>query len=124
MPSFAENRKLMNKGTGESSGVWLFEEFMFADSVFGRAVVEYDAIAKRIPSADREVRAFFSTPYEIEISDATVAKWTVFDDDGNAVLEHFNCGINKIDRDAIETQILEAFKDVEDEVKNFEMGLL
>ncbi len=124
MPSFAENRKTMNRGTGESSGVWVFEEFMFADSVFGRAVVEYDATAVRMKREDREERALLSPPYEMQISDARVTKWTVFDDDGNAVMEHFNCGMNPIDRASIENQILEAFKSIEDEVRNFEMGLL
>ena len=85
MASFAVDRNNMNRGTGERSGVWIFEEFMFADSVFGRAVVEYDANAIRVKNEDREVGALMSAPYEMKISGAKVTFFEIFNDDGEQV---------------------------------------
>lgn len=126
MASFAVDRKNMNRGTGEKSGVWIFEEFMFADSVFGRAVVEYDATAVRVKNEDREVRALMSAPYEIQISGAKVTLLEVHDDDGNVVWS-----MNVPDPEGMIFPVpmmiqmpLDAFAAVESEVKNFEMGIL
>lgn len=74
MPSFAVNRKQMNRGCGNGSGRWLFEEFMFSDSVFGRVEIEYTP-NHYIEREDRWT----------EIDDAQVASLVVFDDDGNDV---------------------------------------
>lgn len=129
MASFAVDRNNMNRGTGERSGVWIFEEFMFADSVFGRAVVEYDATAVRVKNEDREVRSLMSSPYEMKISGAKVTIAEVFNDDGvvvwslamiknsphEEVLEAANVAIRSV---------LDAFAAVESEVISFEMGLL
>lgn len=131
MASFAENRNAMNKGCGESSGVWVFEEFMFADSVFGRAVVEYDAVAVRMKSEDREMRSLMSLPYEIQISAAKVKEIEVFNDDGDCCwrlsgVENLPIPTtsDNILRIRLVQDVLAAFRAVVDEVLNFEMGML
>lgn len=132
MASFAVDRKNMNRGSGEKSGVWIFEEFMFADSVFGRAVVEYDVTAVRVKNEDREVRALMSAPYEIAISDPRVAILEIHNDDGECVwsLNEFN-EKNPDLKDIADLQlknerqaVLDAFAAVESDVISFEMGLL
>lgn len=134
MPSFAVNRKDMNRGTGEKSGVWVFEEFMFADSVFGRAVVEYDATAVRVKNEDRETRSLMSAPYEMRISGAKVTFFEIFNDNGDVVASvTFTDSIILIcpslmrlraDVQLFVDQILSAFAAVESDVISFEMGLL
>lgn len=134
MASFAVDRNNMNRGTGERSGVWIFEEFMFADSVFGRAVVEYDANAVRVKSEDREVRALMSAPYEMQISGAKVTFFEVFNDDGDVVASvTFTDSLVLVCPSLLSLEtavqmfvdsILSAFAAVESEVISFEMGLL
>ena len=132
MASFAVDRNSMNRGTGEKSGVWIFEEFMFADSVFGRAVVEYDATAVRVKNEDREVRALMSAPYEIAISDPRITILEIHNDDGECIwsLNEFN-EKNPDLKDVADLQlknelqaVLDAFAAVESDVISFEMGLL
>lgn len=134
MASFAVDRNNMNRGTGERSGVWIFEEFMFADSVFGRAVVEYDANAIRVKNEDREVGALMSAPYEMKISGAKVTFFEIFNDDGEQVCSAtFTDSLILVcpstlslngDIQTFVDSILSAFAAVESEVISFEMGLL
>ncbi len=129
MASFAVDRNSMNRGTGKKSGVWVFEEFMFADSVFGRAVVEYDATAVRVKNEDREVRALMSSPYEIQISGAKVTLAEAYDDNGNTVWSLAMVANAKSEqvqqwRDEAVKMILSAFADVQSDVVSHEMGLL
>jgi len=129
MASFAVDRNSMNRGTGERSGVWIFEEFMFADSVFGRAVVEYDATAVRVKNEDREVMSLMSAPYEMQISGAKVTLAEVYNDDGAVVwslamvknAEHPQ--VQQARDEAIKI-VLDAFAAVHSEVIDFEMGLM
>lgn len=130
MASFAVDRNSMNRGTGEKSGVWIFEEFMFADSVFGRVVVEYDATAVRVKNEDREVRALIAPPlYDMQISGANVTIAEAYDDDGNTVWSLAMVANAKSEqvqkwRDEAVQVILDAFAVVQSDVIDFEMGLM
>lgn len=130
MASFAVDRNNMNRGTGERSGVWIFEEFMFADSVFGRAVVEYDATAVRVKNEDREVRALIAPPlYDMQISGAKVTLAEVYNDDGAvvwsiAMVKNAEHPQVQHARDESIQMVLDAFAAVQSEVIDFEMGLM
>jgi hypothetical protein len=106
-----------NRGTGISSGVWLFEEFEFLPGVLGRANVYYNADAKRL--AKQEVTdGLCGRPYEIELNLAKVERLAMFDDSGNEIeLDLFEL------REAQE-KILSAWREAADHVVDFEMGLL
>ena len=110
--------KTENKGRGETSGRWEFEEYEFCPGVFGRGVVEYTSIAKRVKSADREVRAFFSLPYEIEISDPVAMDIVIFNDDGEEI------ELDEDSRRAAAEALKVAFQVAKNDVVDFEMGLL
>lgn len=110
--------KTQNKGRGETSGRWEFEEFEFCPGVFGRGVIEYTSIAKRIKSADREVRAFFSLPYEIEISDPVAKDIVIFNDEGETI------ALDENDARAAAEALKVAFEIAKSDVVDFEMGLL
>jgi hypothetical protein len=117
MPSFAVNRKDANRGTGVTPGQWLFEEFMFTDSVFGTAKVSYRCDARKlapseIPEGDT------SKPYLLEISDAVVTSLEVFDDDGVSL------PIDESTLTPLSIIVLDAFSAIEDHVLDFERGLL
>jgi len=110
--------KTQNKGRGETSGRWEFEEYEFCPGVFGRGVVEYTSTARRIKSVDREVRAFLSMPYEIEISDPVVKEVVIFNDDGDEIQ------LNVDDARAAAEALKVAFEIAKNDVVDFEMGLL
>lgn len=103
--TFAINRKLMNNGTGDQSGSWTFEEFMFADSVFGRATVLYD------PVMVKETGEFVFLCRRVD-------DLVVFDDDGNEV------SISPDLRHELEQVVLEAFENDIECVETFEAGEL
>lgn len=117
MPSFAVNRKKANKGTGLRPGVWFFEEFSFADAVFGTATVEYRCDARKLRH-DEIAEGDVSRPYELEISDQSVVELKVFYDDGEEI------PICDEDRDKLTKMVLDAFEAINDDVMSFEMGEL
>ena len=103
--TFPVNRKLMNHGTGDQSGQWSFEEFMFADSVFGKATVEYDPVLLK----DIDEMAFLCR---------RVKELVVFDDDGNEV------PVAPDHRHELNKMVLEAFENDLEHVEEFETGEL
>jgi len=107
-----------NKGRGERSGRWEFDSFEFLPGVFGSAVVEYDAIAKRIKSEDRESSSLFSSPYEMEVFGERVTNLFIFNDDGD------NIDLDENSDRASREMILLAWRNQHSEVMAFEMGLL
>lgn len=117
MGSFAVNRFAMNKGTGIRPGVWFFEEFMFSDSVFGKATVKYLCDARKLTKAEI-AEGDRSKPYELEISEPLVVGLEVFDDDGNSV------PMTAAAAELCKAEVLDAFAAAEDRVLEFEMGLL
>ena len=117
MSSFAVNRPCVNKGTGLSPGVWLFEEFYFADSVFGSAEVVYTCRCRRLEKSEI-AEGDLGKPYNLEIVEPVVTAVSVFDDDGNEI------PLDATDRVMLSQVVLEAFQGVSDAVLDFEMGLL
>lgn len=117
MGSFAVNRKEMNKGCGVKPGVWVFEEFMYTDSIFGCATVGYKCEARKL-TPDEVAKEDTGKPYEIEISEPWVAMLEVHDDAGDPIelsdLAHGEC----------EKIVLEAFADIRENVLDFEAGIL
>ena len=107
-----------NKGRGERSGRWEFDSFEFLPGVFGSAIVEYDAIAKRIKSEDRESSSLFSSPYEMEVFGERVTNLFIFNDDGD------NINLDQNSNRASREMILLAWRNQHSEVMAFEMGLL
>ena len=115
MPAFAVNRKEMNRGCGDTSGRWLFEEFMFADNVFGSAAVEYQFQYHRPDRRDDKLFGPGGNNGEVEIWEPVVKDVVVVDDDGNAI---------PLSDDAVrelEAIVLEAFEADKDNVVQFEM---
>lgn len=104
MPSFAVNRKQMNRGCGNGSGRWLFEEFMFSDCVFGRVEIEYTPAG----SLDEDKWKV------IEILMPEVKSLVVFDDDGNDV------PLSPEDYARLSQIAIEAFVAVRDDVIDYE----
>jgi len=117
MGSFAVNRFNVNKGTGLKPGFWYFEEFYFADSVFGTATVSYDCRCRRLHGSE-VAEGDLGKPYELEIVDPGVLELKVFDDDGNEIT------ISDDDRIVLNKVVLDAFKEREHSVMEFEIGLL
>lgn len=114
--TFAVHRKEMNKGCPDGTGRWLFEEFMFGDSVFGRAEVTYDFSITIHPHPYDPSRPADRT--EVIVKNPTVADVVVFDDGGNVIpltLEQVE-ELKKI--------VLEAFRDVEADVVSHVRGTL
>lgn len=107
MPSFAVNRKQMNRGCGNGSGRWLFEEFMISDSVFGRVEIEYRVSHYKEIHMDRTERV-------TEIDDVQVASLVVYDDDGNEV------PVSPEDYAKLSQIAIEAFVEVRDDVIDYE----
>jgi hypothetical protein len=107
-----------SKGRGERSGLWEFDSFEFMPGVFGKAAIEYESIAKRVKSVDREEFSLFSSPYEIEVFSPKVKNLVVFDDDGNEIR------MEALGIKTAEYMILTAWADQHSEVLSFEMGLL
>ena len=110
--------KTKTRGRGEASGRWEFEEHEFCPGVFGRGVVEYTSTAKRVKSEDREVRSFFSLPYEIEISDVVVRNVVIFNDEGAEV------ELDEDSKRAAAESLKAAFEIARQDVSDFEMGML
>jgi len=100
---FAVNRMLMNHGVGTGLGVWEYEQFMFGDSTFGRATVEYRH--KRLSSEELG-------PEDILV-DQKVAALTVFTDDGDEIPLTQEAWVELSDI------VLEAFEDDEDHVLEY-----
>lgn len=117
MSSFAVNRKSANKGTGLRPGCWFFEEFSFSDAVFGTATVEYRCDARKLRH-DEIAEGDVSRPYELEFSEPVVVELKVFDDDGNDI------ELEAQDRKVLGKLVLDAFEAIEDDVMDFEIGLL
>lgn len=105
MPSFAVNRKQMNRGCPNGSGRWLFEEFMWSDSGFGRVEIEYTPRHFKLPG---------ERGWTIELDDAQVASLVVFDDDGNDV------PVSPDDYAKLSQIAIEAFVAVRDDVIDYE----
>lgn len=100
---FAVNRMLMNHGVGTGPGVWEYEQFMFGDSTFGRATVEYKH--KRLYSEELG-------PEDILV-DQKVTRLVVFTDDGDEI---------PLTQEAwaeLSIIVLEAFEDDEDHVLEY-----
>lgn len=104
MPSFAVNRKQMNRGCGNGSGRWLFEEFMWSDSVFGRVEIEYSVKHVNIPHEELLT----------ECNDVEVTYLVVYDDDGNEV------PVSPDDYARLSQVAIEAFVAVRDDVIDYE----
>lgn len=116
----------MNKGTGIESGKWQFHPFMFADSLFGRATVEYSVRfgpvrSSKIFDNTGQIVMVPGTP-DPQITDAVITELVVVDDDGKD-LEIININENEIINDLWHSVFL-AFRDQRREVLDFEMGLL
>lgn len=103
--TFAVNRKLMNHGAGDTSGQWSFDEFMFADSVFGKATVEYDPVLVKETG-------------EMVFLIRRVTELVVFDDDGNEV------PVDPNHRHELNRMVLDAFDNDIAHVEEFESGEL
>ncbi len=115
--TFSAARKSVNKGTGLKSGSWLFEEFLFAESVFGMAVVEYVCNNRHLRKAEI-AEGDLGKPFELEITEPRIRLLEVHDDDGNNVL------IPDDERKVLEAMVLERFKEIEEDVLDEEMGIL
>lgn len=120
MAMFAEKRKSQNSGCGDGSGRWLFEEFMFADSVFGRAVVEYGFSSHPIARCDRTLHG---PVFEPEIhDDETVVLLEVHNDDGNVIATKDTLPLTEWLK--LNAMVLEAFRADESAVIEYEGSLL
>lgn len=109
MSGFAVSRFEVNKGRGVSPGVWKFEEFMFFDSVFGHATVEYDAQAVRRNE----------TEWRIDLVGPIVKQVVVYNDDGVVIRD-----IPDAEQQELREIVIRAFEDVQDAVMEFERGNL
>ena len=101
---FCVNRFEMNKGTGVESGKWVFNPFMFADALFGRATVGYDVRFNRVPT----------------IESVHITELVIVDDDGNDLDMELPDGVLHDLRMCVFT----AFREQRVSVLDFEMGLL
>lgn len=129
---FAVNRFSMNKGTGIESGKWQFHPFMFADSLFGRATVEYSVRFGPVRSSKLVMIPGVTDPQIVDFSitdpqivDAVITELVVVDDDGRD-LEWINSPdetMQSIMNDMRQSVFL-AFREQRREVLDFEMGLL
>lgn len=115
MTVFAVDRFEANRGYGDGSGQWVFEEFMFTDSILGTAVVNYEATLFRHDVDDRPER---KTERELRIFNPHVTRIEVFDDDGKTV------ELSVEDRKNLCLQVLQAFANVSEDVIDHECGCL
>lgn len=104
MAGFAINRKDQNKGVHNGRGLWLFEEFMFADSVFGRSTVRYRSVHAR----DEIGRTCY-------ICSPAIEDLVIFDDDGNDI------PLDDATRKEAAEMVLEAFWDQVEDVREAEL---
>lgn len=95
------------RGCGVSSGRWEFEELCLADSVWGRATIRYEP---------RCVRRHGDLIMDIEAP--IVIDAVIFDDDGNTI------ELDDESQRVLNNYVLDAFRGVEGDVIEFEMGLL
>lgn len=116
MGSFAVNRKDANKGTGLKSGTWFFEEFYFADSMFGSAIVNY-TVRWRTLQKSEIAEGDTGKPYQVEIVDPVVASLSVLDDNGDKIALDAN------DEMVLGKIVLDAFDGRVDAVVEHEMGM-
>ena len=116
MGSFAANRGNVNKGTGLKPGLWLFEEFMFSETVFGSASVSYQCDAHRMAKCD--IDGSVGKPYELQISSPVVTDVRVFDDQGVSI------DLKENDIIMLNAMVLDAFELIQSDVIDFEMGEL
>lgn len=115
---FAVNRKVACVGCGVRSGQWIFEEFMFTDSILGEAVVSYECKFHRPDKRDDAILGFGQNNGELEIWDAKVFSVKVFNDDGDEM------PLTEDDKLACSKMVLGRFGEIERDVQDFEMGLL
>lgn len=101
---FAVNRMLMNHGVGTGPGVWEYEQFMFGDSTFGRATVEY---------RHRRLHSEELGPEDILIAPFKVTALTVFTDDGDEI------PLTQEAWSELSIIVLEAFEDDENHVLEY-----
>lgn len=114
MQNFAVNRKDMNKGCGERSGRWVFEEFMFTDSTFGSAAVEYEWHFTPPHKTDDELFAPGMNRGDFEVFNPVVKDIVVFDDDGNSI------PLNAQAIEECQKIVLDAFSMIHRDVQDFE----
>lgn len=98
-----------NKGCGDGSGFWLFEEFQLNDGRLARFVVVYN---RRFN--DMKLEPEWPTRFQFQVRDQSVL-WSqseIYDEDGNSVPVQ-----NLLE---LESQVLEAFRDDLDEVEIYE----
>lgn len=111
------HRKEANHGTGAEPGLWVFEEFMFEDAILGMAKVRYTCRCRRLAPAER-AEGDLGKPYQLEIVDPVVSEVHVYDDDGEEV------PVPDEELVILQEAVLTAFRDREEDVLEFEMGLL
>lgn len=104
--TFAVNRKQMNRGCSNGSNSWIFEDFMFSDSVFGEVTVEYEANFLRPCKADDELFGAGLNIGEMEICFVKVTRVVVFNDDGDVIAKHQN-----IDKGDLNVETMQAIED-------------
>ena len=100
----------MNRGYGESPGVWRFDDLLFEDSLIGAATVKYTFHVSK-----NTERGAFDPTLDTAISGATVQNIVVFDDAGEEI---------PVTGDAFKEMsevVLEIFSGIENEVREYEM---
>jgi len=117
MSGFAVNRKEMNRGCGERSGRWTFEEFMFTESTFGSAVVEYEFLWTPPHRADDALFAPGMNFGTFEVFSPVVKEIVVFDDDGNSI------PLTPAAEEECRKIVLDAFEMIHGDVQEFEGDL-
>ena len=101
----------MNRGFGDGSGVWVFDDILFEDSLIGRATVLYDFHVSR--NADR---GMFDPLLDSVIVNPTVRDICVFDDEGNPL---------PVPGDRVaefSAAVLEIFAGIENDVRDYELA--
>lgn len=100
----------MNRGYGDSSGKWVFDDILFEDSLIGKACVSYDFHVSR--DTDRGV---FDPLLDSVIANPRVDSICVFDDNGEELPVP----------DSVLSQmvavVLELFASIENEVREYEL---
>jgi len=100
---------LINRGVGLRPGVWLFDPYWVDDSGMAEVTVAYEAVWNRDTSA-------------FDISDAHIAEYKVYDDDGEVIETGLLDGkfVQEFGREVIDHFVSSCLEDVH----VFEMGEL
>lgn len=107
--------KKKNCSVGFGSGLWLLEEFEFFDGVIGTAKVWYEVRWRRLLPHEC-VEGDFSKPYAVRVGNPVVVSLEL-----DLELDRV---FNVAEYKTMRQMVLDAWRDNEEDVVGYEMGLL